>query len=79
VSEKAKLSASGRPEGSADLGAGRLEVKQGTYHDAILIEDRNPLEDHVEHELLAPGVGFVSGDMIKGGTEPTELVRIERP
>ena len=61
-----------------DLGS-TVTVKQGTYQHVIVIEDRNPLEDHVEHKLFAPGVGFVAGDMIKGGTEHTELTRIDRP
>jgi hypothetical protein len=55
-----------------------ISVKTGSYHDVVVIEDSNPLEDKIEHKLFAPGVGFISGDMTKGGSEHSELVRIER-
>ena len=50
----------------------------GTYEHAVVTEERTPLEpDIVEQKRFAPGIGFVSSDLTKGGRESFELVRIE--
>jgi hypothetical protein len=52
-------------------------VSAGSYQEVVVTEDFTPLEpDKVEHKYFAPGVGFVMGSMVKGGSEETELVEI---
>ncbi len=52
-------------------------VTSGSYQDVVVTEDLTPLEpDQVEHKYFAPGVGFIFGTMVKGGSEQIELVRI---
>lgn len=54
-----------------------VTVPLSTYRDAIVTKDYTPLApDQVEHKTYAPGVGFVQGDMISGGKEHVELVRV---
>jgi len=52
-------------------------VSAGSYQEVVVTEDFTPLElDQVEHKYFAPGVGFVMGSMVKGGSEEIELVEI---
>jgi len=52
-------------------------VSAGAYQEVVVTEDFTPLEpDTVEHKYFAPGVGFVMGTMVKGGSEEIELVEI---
>ena len=52
-------------------------VSAGSYQGVVITEDFTPLEpDVVEHKYFAPGVGFVKGSMVKGGSEEIELVKI---
>jgi hypothetical protein len=52
-------------------------VSAGSYQEVVVTEDFTPLEpDTVEHKYFAPGVGFVAGSMVKGGSEETQLVQI---
>jgi len=52
-------------------------VSAGSYQEVVVTEDFTPLEpDTVEHKYFAPGVGFVMGSMVKGGSEEIELVEI---
>lgn len=54
-----------------------LCVRYGCFDDLLLTKEWTPLEPDVfEHKYYAEGVGFVLGDMVKGGHEHTELVRI---
>lgn len=54
-----------------------VTVPLSTYKNAIVTKDYTPLEpDQVEHKTYAPGVGFVASDMIRGGKEHVELVRV---
>jgi len=52
-------------------------VSAGSYKEVVVTEDFTSLEpDVVEHKYFAPGVGFVMGSMVKGGSEQIELVKI---
>jgi hypothetical protein len=52
-------------------------VPAGSYQQVVVTEDFTPLEpDTVEHKYFAPGVGFVMGSMVKGGSEEIQLVEI---
>jgi hypothetical protein len=52
-------------------------VSAGSYQEVVVTGDFTALEpDQVEHKYFAPGVGFVAGSMVKGGSEETELVEI---
>jgi len=52
-------------------------VSAGSYHEVVVTEDFTSLEpDKVEHKYFAPGVGFVMGSMVKGGSEEIHLVKI---
>ena len=52
-------------------------VSAGSYQGVVVTEDFTALEpDVVEHKYFAPGVGFVTGSMVKGGSEQIELVKI---
>ena len=52
-------------------------VSAGSYQEVVVTEDFTALEpDTVEHKYFAPGVGFVAGSMVKGGSEEIELAEI---
>ena len=52
-------------------------VIHGCYDDLLLTKEWSPLEKNVtEHKYYAPGVGFIRIEMVKGGEERSELVRI---
>lgn len=56
----------------------RVTVAAGTYEEVLVTEDTNPLEpDVVEHKYYAPGVGVVLEELVTGGDERMELVRVE--
>jgi hypothetical protein len=56
-----------------------VAVPTGGYRDVIETEDTTPLEpDKLEHKWYAPGVGFVAGEMVRGGAEHIELTRFEQ-
>jgi hypothetical protein len=49
----------------------------GTYPDVLITEDFSRLEPQVvEHKKYAPGVGLVQEQIVKGGSEIVELVKI---
>jgi hypothetical protein len=53
-----------------------IQVPAGSYRDVVETEDLTALDPgKVEHKFFAPGVGFVSGDKVQGGSEHTQLVR----
>jgi hypothetical protein len=55
-----------------------VTVESGTYEDVLVTEDTNPLEpDIVEHKYYAPGVGVVLEELVAGGEERIELVKVE--
>jgi hypothetical protein len=48
-----------------------------SYQEVVVTDDFTALEpDNVEHKYFAPGVGFVMGSMVKGGSEEIQLVEI---
>jgi predicted small lipoprotein YifL len=50
----------------------------GTYPDVLITEDFTRLEPQVvEHKKYAPGVGLVEEQIVKGGSEIVELVKID--
>jgi hypothetical protein len=52
-------------------------VKYGCFEDVLVTKDWTPLEKGVvENKYYAKGVGFIFGEMVKGGDEQTELVRV---
>jgi len=52
-------------------------VPHGEFDDLLLTKEWTPLDPGVvEHKYYAPGVGFILGVMVKGGSELTELVDI---
>ncbi len=52
-------------------------VRYGCFDDLLLTKEWTPLEKGViEQKLYAEDIGFIRGDMVKGGDEHTELVRI---
>lgn len=54
-----------------------LAISLGSFDDLLLTKEWSPLEKGVtEHKYYAPGVGFIYGVMVKGGSENTELVKI---
>jgi hypothetical protein len=56
-----------------------LCVRYGCFDDVLVTKEWSPLEKGVvEHKYYAKGVGFISGVMVKGGEEQTELVRVRR-
>jgi hypothetical protein len=55
-----------------------VTVPFGRYDHVLVTKDFTALEpDIVEHKRYAPGVGFVSSDLVQGGQEHVELVRVE--
>lgn len=55
-----------------------VTVAYGTFEDVLVTEDINPLEPGVtEHKYYAPGVGVVLEELVAGGDERMELVRVE--
>jgi hypothetical protein len=53
-----------------------LQVPAGTYQNLIQTEDTTPLEPNkLEHKWFAPGVGFLAGEMLRGGSERIQYVR----
>jgi hypothetical protein len=56
-----------------------VSVPNGEYSEVLVTEDRNPLEpEFVEHKYYAKGVGMVFEELVEGGEEFMELVRIEQ-
>lgn len=54
-----------------------LCVRYGCFEDVLVTKEWTPLEPGVvENKYYAKGVGFIFGNMVKGGEEQTELVRI---
>lgn len=54
-----------------------VTVPYGSFKHCIETKDYSMLDPGiVEHKYYAPGIGFVSGIMVKGGSENTELVNI---
>ena len=52
-------------------------VRYGCFEDVLVTKEWTPLEKGVvENKYYAPGVGFIFGEMVKGGDEQIELVRI---
>ena len=52
-------------------------VSYGCFEDVLVTKEWTPLERGVvENKYYAPGVGFIFGEMVKGGDEQTELVRV---
>jgi hypothetical protein len=59
-----------------DLSAS-VTVANGSYTGALVTEETTPLEpDQVEHKSYAPGIGFISGTLVQGGSEEIELVSV---
>jgi len=57
-----------------------LTISLGTFDDLLLTREWTPLDKGVaEHKYYAPGIGFIYGVMVKGGSEYTELVAITGP
>jgi hypothetical protein len=53
-------------------------VAAGSYREVVVTEDTTRLEpDVVEQKYFAPGVGFIAGIMVKGGSEQLELIEIK--
>lgn len=52
-------------------------VPYGCFEDVLVTKEWTPLEQGiVEHKYYAQGVGFIFGEMVKGGEEQIELVRV---
>jgi hypothetical protein len=52
-------------------------VTAGSYTEVVQTEDFTPLDrDVVEHKYYAPGVGFIYSELVEGGSEQAQLVRI---
>ena len=52
-------------------------VQYGCFDNVLVTKEWSPLERGVvEYKYYAEGVGFIYGEMIKGGEETTELVRV---
>lgn len=57
-----------------------LCVRYGCFEDVLVTKEWSPLEPGVvENKYYAKGVGFIFGEMVKGGEEQSELVRVTRP
>jgi hypothetical protein len=57
-----------------------LCVRYGCFEDVLVTKEWTPLEPGVvEKKYYAKGVGFIFGEMVKGGDEQTELVRVTGP
>jgi len=54
-----------------------LCVSYGCFDNVLVTKEWSPLEKGVvENKYYAEGVGFIFGDMVKGGDEQSELVRV---
>ena len=54
-------------------------VPYGCFDDLLLTRETSPLDPGtVEEKLYARGVGFIRGEVVKGGSEVTELVSITK-
>ena len=54
-----------------------LCVSYGCFENVLVTKEWSPLEKGVvENKYYASGVGFIFGDMVKGGDEQTELVEV---
>jgi len=54
-----------------------LCVSYGCFENVLVTKEWSPLERGVvENKYYAEGVGFIFGDMVKGGDEQSELVRV---
>jgi hypothetical protein len=54
-----------------------LCVSYGCFENVLVTKEWTPLERGVvEYKYYAQGVGFIFGEMIKGGEEQTELIRV---
>jgi hypothetical protein len=52
-------------------------VPYGCFEDVLVTKEWSPLDKGaVENKYYAPGVGFIYSEMVKGGDEFTELVRV---
>lgn len=52
-------------------------VQYGCFEDVLVTKEWSPLERGViEYKYYAQGVGFIFGEMVKGGDEQIELVRV---
>jgi hypothetical protein len=52
-------------------------VSFGCFDGILRTKNDSPLEpDVIEEKLYAPGVGFIQGDTVQGGSEHSELVKI---
>jgi hypothetical protein len=59
---------------------GSATVRDTAYDATLVTRDWTPLEpDIVEHKTYAPGIGVVLEELVKGGDERVELVRVETP
>jgi len=57
-----------------------LTTSLGSFDDLLLTREWSPLDKGViEQKYYAPGIGFIYGLMVKGGSENTELVAITGP
>lgn len=55
-------------------------VRYGCFEDVLVTKEWSPLEPGVvENKYYAQGVGFIYSEMVKGGDEQSELVRVTRP
>ena len=55
-----------------------LTVSFGSFDNLLLTREWSPLDKGVtEQKYYAPGIGFVYGVMVKGGSEDTQLVKIK--
>jgi len=56
-----------------------LCVPYGCFEDVLITKEWTPLEKGIaENKYYAEGVGFIFGEMVKGGDEQIELVRVRR-
>jgi hypothetical protein len=56
-----------------------VSVPNGEYTEVLVTKDTNPLEPEIaEHKYYAKGVGMVFEELIEGGEERMELVRVEQ-
>jgi hypothetical protein len=54
-----------------------LCVRAGCFENVLVTKEWTPLERGVvEYKYYAEGVGFIFGEMVKGGEEQSELVRV---
>jgi hypothetical protein len=53
-------------------------VQYGCFEDVLVTKEWTPLEHGVvENKYYAQGVGFIYSEMVKGGDETSELVRVK--